>query len=282
MSPDASPAGRADRDESTLRRLRDLVRKARGIDLSVYKRSYLLRRLAVRQRAAGIPNLADYVARTAADPAEIAALLQALTVNVSEFFRNPSLFRLLEEHLLPEQLAACARERRPFQAWSAGCATGDEVYSIAILLARLGPPPDGADLLGTDLDSEAIAVARAGAYEPGSLREVPEAVLQRCFEPAPPPRSWKIRSPQAARIQFRVHDVLRAPPRRGQDLVLCRNLLIYLEPSLQEAVLLHLAAALRPGGVLVLGRVERLSGAGRSLFEPIDLRERTYRRARGV
>jgi chemotaxis methyl-accepting protein methylase len=201
---------------------------------------------------------------------------------VSEFFRNPSLFRLLEERLLPERLAACASEGRPFQAWFAGCATGDEVYSVALLLARLGLPPAGADLLGTDLDAEAIEVARAGAYEPASLREVPEAAREKWFEPAPPPRCWKVRSPHPARIQFRVHDVLRTPPRRGQDLVLCRNLMIYLEPSLQETVLLHLAAALRPGGVLALGRVERLSGAGRALFEPIDLRERTYRRARGV
>ena len=282
MSPFATPAGRADRDEPALRRLRDLVRRERGIDLAVYKRAYLLRRLAVRQRAAGIAGLGDYVARVAADPAEAAAFLRTLTVNVSEFFRNPSLFRLLEQQILPERLAACAREGRPFQAWSAGCATGDEVYSVALLLGRLGAPPAGADLLGTDLDAEAIKIARGGAYEPSSLREVPAALRERWFEPAPPPRSWKVRAPYPARIQFRVHDVLRTPPRRGQDLVLCRNLMIYLEPALQETVLLHLAAALRPGGVLALGRVERLSGAGRARFEPIDLRERTYRRARGV
>ena len=254
------------------------VRGARGLDLRQYKRAYLRRRLAVRQRALGLPDLGDYATRVARELEEVDRLLQTLTINVTEFFRNPSLFELLEARILPELLQTVRAEKRPLHVWSAGCASGDELHSIAILLARMGVPRDGARLLGTDVDAEAIAAARAGLADPSRLRALDPRQRAGYLEPTADGRGFRVRVDRLPRIRFQVHDLLSDPPRSRVDLILCRNVLIYFELELQERLLARIADALRPGGVLVLGRVERLTGPARERFEAVDLRERVYRK----
>ncbi|MGD8376232.1 MAG: protein-glutamate O-methyltransferase CheR [Acidobacteriota bacterium] len=278
MPTNPSPARPGAPEEVTLSRIAASVRRQRGLDLVRYKAGFLRRRIGVRQRALGLPSLADYADALRRDPAELDRLLRSLTINVSEFFRNPTLFRLLQRRVLPSLLEEAAGQARPLTAWSAGCAGGEELYSLAIVLAEMGTPPAAASLLGTDIDREAVAAAREGTFEDGRMRELPAALRARYFEPGPRPRTRRIRTQGLPAVRFRSHDLLAAPLRRGLDLILCRNVLIYFELELQDAILDRIAGALRPGGVLVLGRVERLAGGLRHLFEPLDLRERVYRK----
>jgi chemotaxis protein methyltransferase CheR len=267
-----------DAEAAALARVVAAVRRTRGIDLAHYKRAFLRRRIGVRQRALAIGTLADYAEVVRGDPGEVERLLGSLTINVSEFLRNPSLFRLLESQVVPGLLERARAERRPLEIWSAGCASGEEVYSLAILLDRMGAGRDAARLLGTDIDREAIAAARQGRFDASRMRELTAALRERYFEPAGDGRRFRVRADRLAPARFRVHDLLAAPLRRGLDLVLCRNVLIYFELDLQEAILERIVGALRPRGVLALGRVERLSGEARRSFEAIDLRERVYRK----
>lgn len=267
-----------DGEQEALRRIGVAVRGARGVDLRQYKRAYLRRRLAVRQRAVGLLDLGEYASHLARDRDEVDRLLRALTINVTEFFRNPSLFRLLREQVLPELLSRSRREHRPLQVWSAGCATGDEVLSLAILLDRLGVARDGARLLGTDIDPAAIAAARRGIVDASRLGELAPEDRRAYLAPEPDGRSFRVRAESLPRVRFLVHDLLAEPPRKKVDLLLCRNVLIYFELELQEKLLERITRVVRPGGVLVLGRVERLSGPARDRFEAIDLRERVYRK----
>jgi chemotaxis protein methyltransferase CheR len=262
---------------AALERIRRSVLEARGLDLSHYKGSFVRRRLAVRQRALGVERLARYAPRLESDPAEMELLIHALTVNVSEFFRNPEVFGLLERDVLRPLLADSRRDGRPLRCWSAGCATGEELYSVAILLARCGGG-EATALLGTDIDRQAVAAARAGIFDEARLREVDARTRRTYFEPGPEPRTFRIRQDRIPPVRFQVRDVMTRSVQRGVDLLLCRNLLIYVDLDLQEHLLGLLARALRPGGVLVLGRVERLMGEVRREFEALDPKERIYRK----
>ncbi len=274
----ATPEAATDRPDPSLSRIRAAVVKARGLDLSYYKESFIRRRLAVRQRAVGLARLARYAAHLESDAAEMDHLVNALTVNVSEFFRNPGVFRILDSEVIPGLLEDCRRGGRPLGFWSAGCATGEEAYSVAMLLQRAGVVNEETKLVGTDIDRKVVARARAGVFDASHLREVDEATLADYFEPEPGGRSFRVRKERRPRIRFQVRDAMSQSFRRDLDLVFCRNLLIYIEPGLQESLLATLAGTLRPGGVLVLGRVERLLGDLRQTFQPVDPSERVYRK----
>ncbi len=261
-----------------LRRIGEAVLAARGLDLRHYKANFVRRRLAVRQRALSLPELDAYLDHLENKPDEMEQLVQTLTVNVSEFFRNPEVFRLLEHQVLPDLLERCRAGRRPLRFWSAGCAGGEEAYSVAILLARQHAPAPSVELLGTDVDRDAVAGARTAQFDANRTREVNPATRRRYFEALPGGRAFRLRTEKLAPVRFESADLMTTSLVRNIDLLLCRNLLIYVEQKLQEKLLASLARALRPGGVLVLGRVERLLGEARELFEPIDARERVYRK----
>jgi len=264
--------------DASLNRIRIAVLEARGLDLSYYKESFIRRRLAIRQRAVGLPQLARYAAHLESDTAEMDHLVNGLTVNVSEFFRNPGVFRILASDVLPGLLEDCRRARRPLRAWSAGCATGEEAYSVAILLHRAGLRDEQSRLTGTDIDREVVTRARAGIFDANRMREMDEATRADYFEAEAEGSGFRIRQELLLPLHFQVRDVMSQSFQRDLDLVLCRNLLIYIEPGLQEKLLATLAHTLRPGGVLVLGRVERLLGDVRNAFEAVDASERVYRK----
>ena len=266
------------REARAVQRIRAALRRARGVDLAHYRSSFLRRRLAVRKRARAAADLDAYAAILARDPEELDALLRALTINVTEFFRNPDLYQLLETEVIEPLVRDARAERRRLRVWCAGCASGEEVYSLAILLDRLGLGRHEATLSGTDVDPEALAAARAGRFEESRLREVTPEILNAYFVPGPGPHQWSIRADRLPPARFRAHDLLSPSLHRGQDLVLCRNVLIYFEQELQERILDRIARSLRPGGVLVLGRVERITETVREGFEVVNLRDRVYRR----
>lgn len=274
----ATPDTTMGRPDPSLSRIRTAVLKARGLDFSYYKESFVRRRLAIRQRAVGLARLARYATHLESDAAEMDHLVNALTVNVSEFFRNPGVFRILASQVIPGLVEDCRRDGRPLGFWSAGCASGEEAYSVAILLQRAGLVHEETKLVGTDIDRKVVTRARAGVFEASHMREVDVATRADYFEPQPEGRGFRVRKERLPPLRFHVRDAMNQSFLRDLDLVLCRNLLIYIEPELQENLLATLARALRPGGVLVLGRVERLLGGMRQEFQAVDASQRVYRK----
>jgi len=250
------------------------IERERGLRLSSYKQPCLRRRLAVRMRACGAPSFAAYAEVLDAVPAEFDRLLAALTINVTRFFRNPETWDLLARRVVPELLGA----RRHVRVWSAGCASGEEPYTLALLFAAHGAAEAVRRLRidATDLDPEAVEAVRRAEYPASALADVPAALRPLWFTPGPPCR---VVPALARRVRAAVHDLTREPPPAPPyQLIVCRNVLIYFDRATQERLLTAFAGALAPGGRLLLGQVETLVGPAREAFELEAPRERLYRR----
>jgi chemotaxis protein methyltransferase CheR len=242
-----------------------------GPPLAAYKDRCLRRRLAVRMRACGVASLTEYAAILADSALETDRLLEALTINVTEFFRNPEVWERLAEVLQP----VLTRRGGHLRAWSAGCASGEEPYSLALLLASLPGFRSGAATIdATDIDLACLARARAGRYPALVQRAHPLcARLPREDDEVVMPADLRLG------IRFAHHDLLRdPPPAPPYDLILCRNVIIYFERQAQDRLFEVFISALAPDGLLVLGRVETVLGAARERVELLHNRERIYRR----
>lgn len=229
-------------------------------------------------RARGAEDASSYARILARDPEEVAHLLDAISTGVTSFFRDPGLYTTIDARILPGLLSG--PPSRTIRFWSAGCATGEEAYSLAALPAgRKNPPlPDRIRVLGTDVDTAAIATARKGEYPISSLRKIPVDVQRRLFTVLPEDGICRVSEKLRRYTTFRVDSLSRRPPASAFDLILCRNVLIYFDAALQEQIHQQFAQALRPGGFLALGRVERVVGPARKAFETFHARERIYRR----
>lgn len=256
-------------------RLRELLLTRRGFDLGMYKDRCVKRRIAARVRACGFQAAPPYLERLARDEAELDALLAAITINVSQFFRNPSTFRTLERQVLPALVEKARGAGGRLRCWSVGCAGGEEPYSLALLVAELQAPDVEIDICGSDLSAPALAQATAGYYDESRLREVPEALKARYF--VPEGRGFRLREEIRRRVRFEQQDILGARAYPRASLILCRNVLIYFARGDQERILRRFAATLEPGGYLVLGRAETLLGGLRQLFVAEYPEERIFR-----
>jgi chemotaxis protein methyltransferase CheR len=242
-----------------------------------YKEKCLRRRIAVRMRARAVHRYADYARLLDSDPIEYERLVDALTVNVSKFFRNPEVWQVIDEQVLPQLYGSTVPTIR---AWSAGSAGGEEAYTLSILAreyaARHGQPNDRLRVLGTDIDRQVLAAAKRGQYTDFAMTDIDAEVRDRWFD-----HDGTYQLHQAARegVQFAMHDLMRDPFPRGQHLILCRNVIIYFERSVQEQLFRRFHEALAAGGYLVLGKVEALFGAAAGLFEPVVNRQRVFRKS---
>jgi chemotaxis methyl-accepting protein methylase len=271
---------RARPDDPALHSLMGKIEREHGLLLSSYKQPCLRRRLAVRLRACGVHDFAGYAEVLDRVPAEYDRLVDALTVNVTRFFRNPETWALLRERVVPELWAGRGRVR----VWSAGCASGEEPYSLALLFAEHAGGDDHGEAAlarrlaidATDLDPHAVEAARRAEYPAAAVQAVPPALLTRWFSAGPPHR---VVPALARRVRPLVHDLTReAPPAPPYHLIVCRNVVIYFDRPTQERLFLALAGALAPGGRLLLGKVETLVGPARDRFEMEEARERLFRR----
>ena len=186
--------------------------------------------------------------------AEVDALCEALRVGETSFFRHRAHIAAVRKIVVPD-LAARLASRRRVRAWSAGCASGEEAYTLALLLEE-GLPGWSHELVATDLSPEAIAVARRGVYPSSSVRAVPPEALRRWFDTTP--TSVTVRPELASKIRFEARNLLDPPPIRGADVIMCRNVLIYFEPDARARTCAQLVSALAPGGYLFLGYSESL------------------------
>lgn len=261
----------------------DLTRKISreaGLSLDAYKDKCLRRRIAVRMRACGAHTYADYKAVLERSPAEYELLKDALTINVTRFYRNVETWNLLRDSLLGE---ICEAEGGQIRVWSAGCSSGEEPYTAAVLIAdyfdRRGRPADLARLTvdATDIDRECLERAEAGRYQPAALADLPSALVSRYFEQDG--SDFRVTERVRRRVLVRPLDLsTETPPRGHYHLILCRNVVIYFGRATQERVFLGFAEALAPGGILILGKVETLFGPARDRLTLLDPRERVYRR----
>lgn len=223
-----------------------------GLDLSGYKPHRVKRRIEILIKKYRLPSFQEYLKFLLSNPSAKEEFLDKLTINVTEFFRNPEKWWELRDKYLPELLSS---SRGKFKAWSAGCASGEEPYSLAILLEELKAPL-GASILATDLDERALEEAREGLYEPRSMVSTPKLYLDKYFELVD--GSYKIKDFVRKRIEFRKHNMLQDPFPTSLDLIICRNVVIYFEAAAKDQLYRNFVKALRLGGVLFVGSTERI------------------------
>jgi len=265
----AEPAGLSDRE---FQAIASFMYKETGIVLSEAKRAMVVSRLSRRIRDLGIPNFHEYCDLLAArnGEEERAQLISCLTTNVTHFYRESGHFDDLRETVFPGLLHDAARGRR-VRIWSAGCSTGQEVYSLAVTL--LGLDPKAADLdvriLGTDIDPEVVSAARSGQYTPSQIDTLPIS-LQDCFKPAKDGSGMMEAGAELRRlVAFKILNLLRPWPMKGPfDIIMCRNVTIYFDRETQRALWQRFAQLIPPGGRLYVGHSEfRTEDAG-TVFEP--------------
>ena len=265
-------------EEDTLRRVFRRLRTAHAVDFTHYKRSTLQRRLARRMALRKVDELTDYVRLLEDDPVESAALFQDFLIRVTGFFRDPEAFETLAGRVFPSLCEARSAKER-IRIWVPGCASGEEVYSIAMALVEyLGDrlAPAGIQIFGTDVSEAAIEKARAGAYVESISQEVSAERLNRFFIKEEDSR-YRIAKSIRDLCIFARQDVTRDPPFSRLDLVSCRNVLIYLDAAAQRRVMRVFHYSLRPQGFLMLGPSESV-GTASDLFDLIDKHERIYTR----
>jgi two-component system CheB/CheR fusion protein len=255
-----------------------LLRLQRGHDFRTYKPGTIRRRVARRMGFLQIDSLADYLARLRRDAEEVDALFRDLLVGVTGFFRDPEAFEALERTVI-RPLVAEKAESEPVRVWVPGCSTGEEAYSIAMLVLEAleaAGKQCPVQVFATDLDETALATGRAGVYPESVAAAVPPARLARFFERTD--HACRVTDRLRETVTFAMQDVVGDPPFSRVDLISCRNLLIYLNTGVQRTVLGYFHFALAPGGHLFLGTSES-AGAGETLFAPVDKHWRIYRRA---
>jgi two-component system CheB/CheR fusion protein len=255
------------------------IQTHRGVDFRGYKKASLRRRITRRMEEVHTESFAAYNALLEAHPQEFAALLDTVLINVTSFFRDAEAWEALRREVVPRIVERHRAGGQPIRIWSAGCATGQEPYSLAMLFAEeMGGAEamcHGAKIYATDLDEEALQSARQASYGAAEVESVPPALLERYFDHNGD--RHVVRRDLRRCVIFGRHNIIHDAPIGHADLILCRNLLIYLETETQDVVLPRLHYALRDGGYLCLGKAETQLARSR-LFEPVDLKHRVFRK----
>jgi chemotaxis protein methyltransferase CheR len=248
----------------------DGIRRLCSIDLLQYRRGQMERRIRTFAHTRGSAALPEYLRVLRRDPAELERFLDRVTINVSQLWRHPEQWTVLERDVLPE-LARAGRVR----AWSAGCSYGAEAFTLAAVCKSVIPSAN-VTITGIDIDARMIERARTGVFSQGDARSVKPGLMRRWFTDLPG-GGHQARPELRAITRFDVGDLLRVQPRRGAyDLVMCRNTVIYFLDEVRDALHARLATALRPGGYLVVGASERVSdpaGIGLAPTHPFTYRK---------
>lgn len=255
------------------------LREINGIDFSSYKTPTILRRLQRRIVATDTENLAGYRQYLESHPEESQRLISSFLIKVTQFMRDPEVFAVIRDRLLPELIEQARRGVNELRLWSAGCASGEEAYSLAILVAEvLGDELDrfNVKIFATDLDGDALAFARRGLYLATALSELPAEIVQRYFTRRD--GGYEVRKRIRSMTVFGQHDLAQRSPFPNIDLVLCRNVLIYFTKELQQRTIQLFAFSLHSGGYLVLGKAETV-GALDSYFALNQQQPRVYQRS---
>src|SRR5438128_10615264 len=263
--------------EDVQRSILEQVGRQASLDFGQYKSSTILRRIGRRMAVNHISTMQDYLKYLRTYPEEVGELVKAFLINVTQFFRDPNAFAYLKSEILPKLIAQARERDRVLRFWTAGCATGEEPYSLAMLLIDLlgtELPEWSVKVFATDLDEAAISFARRGLYSENLLKTVPAEYRDRFFERVD--HGSRISKTLRQMVIFGQQDLSRSAPFPRIDLVLCRNVLIYFTPELQEYVLNQFAFSLSPSGYLFLGKAETVRPLQAS-YELVNKHWKVYR-----
>lgn len=261
MEPARNVPGLLEVSHAQLSQVSALIYRISGLNLHEGKFGLVRSRLSSRVRAAGLADFDSYLERLRADRSgrEMRMLVDALTTNKTSFFREPRHFQVLSRRVLPE----LQRRHRPLRIWSAGCSSGEEPYTLAmVLLDQLVPSPN-ARILATDISARMLDRARQGVYPEEALQDVPPALRHTCFRrvsPAQPPNYTVVESVRAL-VRFAQLNLMAPwPMRRRFDLICCRNVMIYFDKPTQQRIVERFWELLRPGGWFFVGHAESCAG----------------------
>jgi chemotaxis methyl-accepting protein methylase len=258
-----------------LLRLRRLLGDSHGVDLSYYTESFLARRVAARMRHVGAETPGDYLARLETDSVELHALVFALTVNVTGFFRDAAMYEALRRDVIPKILAL---GRNRISAWSAGCATGEEAYTLAMTLDECLSARAGSSYVvyASDISPRQLDAAKAATYPADAVKLVPPRYARRYFVPEGADLVSVLPSVKS-KVRFFQHDLSSAQPvpSSGFDLILCRNVLIYFSPEAKTKVFGTFHRLMAPEGFLILGGTEVI--LNNPAFRVVDAANKIYR-----
>jgi two-component system, chemotaxis family, CheB/CheR fusion protein len=267
--------------DTNLEDLLVFIRDARGFDFTGYKRSSLARRIRKRMHEAGIADFLDYRDRLESSAEEFGNLFNTILINVTGFFRDPETWTYLQQQVMPD-LITDAEKYSDIRVWSAGCASGEEAYSLAIAFAEALGIEEAAKrvkIYGTDVDEDALRDARTGVYTAKALEPISPELRSRYFEQSG--GQYAFRPDLRRRVIFGRHDITRDAPISRLDLLVCRNTLMYFNVESQAQVIDRFHFALREGGDLFLGKAEMLLSDSER-FEVVSMRQRIFRRRPGV
>jgi chemotaxis protein methyltransferase CheR len=276
IQPDTKPAdkktaaeGKAmseTKDEFSL--LKRYIEQTLKIQCSNYKEDYIKRRLLSRMRSTNQSTYADYLYFLKGHPAELEPLRNALTINVTEFFRDIEVYNIIRATLLPELF----KSRKRITIWSAGCSSGEEPYSLAMILSdmMITNKEISAQIIATDLDEVILARAKAGIFSDKAVQKLSDTQIRRYFTKLPD-GSFEARQVLKDIIRFRPHDLMSGvPPSRFVDMITCRNVTIYFTEKQKDDLARMFHSALVPGGFYVMGKTEYLGREVESLFAPFN------------
>ena len=258
---------------SDLEALVEYLKRTRGFDFTGYKRTSLERRIRKRMQAVGIASIPDYLDFLEVHPEEFAGLFDTVLINVTSFFRDPSTWDFFAEKVIPEIVGRRVAPA-PIRVWSAGCASGEEAYTLAMLFAEhlgIDAFKDMVKIYATDLDDDALSRGRQGVYGEDAIENVPTPLRERYFEAVD--GRFTFRKDLRRQVIFGRHDLIQDAPISRVDLLVCRNTLMYFNAETQAKILSRFHFALNDSGVLFLGRAETMI-ARPGAFTPIDLKRR--------
>lgn len=239
------------------------IRKATSIDLSQYKETQMRRRLTTLRTKNGFSDFASYFAAIMAEPRLRNEFLDRMTINVSEFWRNPNRWHTLMDRFLPDMIRRAPR----LKIWSAACSTGEEPYTLAMILDRLGVLGQ-TTLLATDIDDGVLAKAKTGVYPERSIREVPKDMAAQYFSGGGD--AYQLDDKLKRAVRFQKQNLLFDPFADGFDLIVCRNVMIYFTEEAKQQLYQKFARALKPGGILFVGSTEQIFSPGQYGLETAD------------
>jgi chemotaxis protein methyltransferase CheR len=270
------------KDEMDLLLLKRKIFKDTSLDCNQYKDKYLKRRINVRMNVRKIETYNEYMQLLKSDPYEYDNLLNDITINVTQFFRDKEVFEMIFEEILPYLIYLKVKnERRLIRIWSAGCASGEEAYSLAIFMHDLlGEEFHNfiVNIHGTDIDDESLNAAKIGKYLPRQLENVPTVYLYRYF--TFDGETYEISHELRDMVKFKKQDLFSESKNSHYDLIICRNVIIYFTKEMQEKLFHNFFNGLNQDGYLVIGKTETILGDSMNLFEPVNLKERIYQKAK--
>lgn len=248
------------------------VKKATSIDLGQYKENQMRRRLTTLRLKHGYTTFASYFAALMKDAKLMDEFLDRMTINVSEFWRNPNRWQVLQEKFLTEMVKSGAR----LNMWSAACSTGEEPYTLAMILDAMGAL-DRVRILATDIDEHALAKAKEGLYHERSIKDVPNSYLKTYFQQEN--GMYRVSGKIKQAVEFRKHNLLLDPFMDKYDLIICRNVMIYFTEEAKAGLYRKFADALKPEGIFFVGSTEQIFNPQQYGLESAETF--FYRRMRG-